>query len=121
MHFTYSVRFLGRLALAALIVASILATGTAAKDRLPSARLSFKTHLVPSGTSTDTSIEYDSLGLSISAIQFDVEHDPTLFGITATAGDVVVNAGKNFVTTALENGNLRILIFGLDQTRLGSG
>jgi hypothetical protein len=121
MYFRFPVIFLRRLAVGALIAWPIWAAGVALGAQPPSAVLSFKTQVVASGDSTDASIKYDDRGVALSVIQFDVEHDPSVHGLTATAGDGAVKAGKFFIATPLQNGNLRILIFGLDQKVVSAG
>src|SRR5580658_70780 len=52
---------------------------------------------------------------SVSALQFDLQYDPSAISIVVTAGDAARSAGKSVYYTDLAPGNRRFLIVGLNQ------
>jgi hypothetical protein len=74
------------------------------------------------GNTVPTSIVYAAEGALVSALQFDVLHDPNALGLTSqTAGSAATAAGKNLDFNTLVPGNTRFVISGLNQNIIGNG
>src|SRR5690349_5524448 len=72
------------------------------------------------GTGTGT-ITYQSGGNTISALQMDLQYDTQAFKITPSLSSAANDAGKTLSTSTLEDGSLRIIVFGFNQTPIADG
>lgn len=73
------------------------------------------------GGRINASVEFVRQGAAVAGLQFDLQYNRKAFSIDATAGSATKSAGKQLVTRVLPNGNLRVLIFGLDKNVLSDG
>src|SRR5574341_371517 len=99
----------------------ILLAAAVVPSRLLAAELSIHTVVASAGDTVDTSVEYRAQGAAVAALQFDLAFDPSVLGITATIGSAAAAAGKSLATAVLPNGNIRFLIFGLNQNVITDG
>jgi hypothetical protein len=64
----------------------------------------------------------NSSGASISSINFDVAYDSKQIRFDeAVAGEAAIKAGKSLSASSLAPGQLRVIIFGLDQNTIANG
>ena len=109
----------------AFLCALIVASATlAASSKLVAANpvLSIGTVYAKPGQTVNTSVLYTPNGAEVSAFQFDLHYDRnTLTGISATLGPAATLAGKMLASAVLSNGDIRYLVYGLNQTVIGHG
>jgi hypothetical protein len=108
------------IAVGRLIASCILAVLCASNARLFASELT-----IPRGGSADDRVnavvEFRAEGTAVSALQFDLRYSAGVLAVTATAGSAATDAGKLLTTTVLANGDLRVLIFGFNQTVISDG
>ncbi len=101
-----------------LLSVALVYVGTAFAQE---AELSIPTVAASAGGTVDTSVEYRAQGAEVAALQFDLAFDPSVLTITARAGSAATAAGKILAQVVLPNGNIRCIIFGLNQNVIADG
>jgi hypothetical protein len=99
----------------------LLSTAGVPSNKALAQQLSLPTVVASAGDSVDVSVEYRAQGAEISAFEFDLQYDPSVLNITATIGSAALAADKLLVTGVLPNGNIRFLIFGINQNVIPDG
>jgi len=72
------------------------------------------------GANVTLPISFNPGGSHIAAVQFSLTLPSTLSPVTVTAGPAASSAGKS-VTAKLKDGRWNIIVFGLNQTPIGTG
>jgi cohesin domain-containing protein len=86
------------------------------------ADVSFEKTVASPGATVLVSVDYRAKGDQVAAIQFDVLFDPTEVAITAVnPGPASTDAGKTVASNLIAPGQMRVLIFGLNQSVIGDG
>ena len=114
------VSLLTRIGLGAVILWATL-SGGADGNRLRAAELSFRTTVIPGGSGAKAGVAYRARRSALSALQFDLQYDQNILAVSVAAGDAAVAAGKVLTTVVLPTGNLRVVIFGFNQTVIADG
>src|SRR6266516_5630756 len=112
---------LHRMCFRALVSCLALCGAAVSSSNLWAAELSPLTTVVVKGETAGTRIEYRSQGSVVSGLQFDLQYDRRVLYIEVSIGSAAAAAGKALATNVLPNGDLRILIFGFNQTVIGNG
>jgi len=89
------------------------------------AELSLPAVRTSAGSSVVTSLEFRAQDTAVSALVFDLQYDPNVLSVTPAIGNAAVAADKVLFYNVLPQpdgkANLRILIFGLNQTAIEDG
>jgi len=72
------------------------------------------------GTAVDLSVSFTAGASDVSTLQFDLALPPALAYLSVTTGTAAGAAGKSASANAIAGG-VRVLVFGLNQTPIGSG
>lgn len=72
------------------------------------------------GTTVPLELRFTAGGSRVSALQFDVDHDPRI-SVSAVAGPSVLSASKTWYSAPLSSGRTRFLAAGLNSNLLESG
>jgi len=100
-----------------IVLAAIGLYGT----RLLAAELSIPMVIAPAGQAVASSVQYSAQRAKVSAFVFDLAFDTSALKITATAGSALTAAGKSLAQAVQPNGNIRFVIFGLNQNVIEDG
>jgi hypothetical protein len=101
--------------LAALLLISFLTPGAWANPTL-----SLGIGAGNPGANVTLPVSFNPGGSQIAAVQFSLKLPSTLSPVTVTAGPAASSAGKS-VTAKLKDGQWNIIVFGLNQTPIGTG
>lgn len=99
------------------MMGAVLATATfvcAAEVWIP-------TVTVRPGDTVTTRVEYRAHGTDVSALSFDLACPDGALSIVPTIGREAKDAGKELASTILPNGNVRVLVYGLNDHVIGDG
>lgn len=102
----------------------VLACANAGSKRLIAAepQLAIPTVDATEDATVKTGIQYTGNGAKVSAFQVDLHYShQAISAISATIGPAAAAAGKMLTSAVLSNGDIRFLVFGLNQTVIGSG
>ncbi len=72
------------------------------------------------GTAVDVPVTFTAGTTAVSTLQFDLTFPSALSYVSVTTGSAATAAGKSASASAI-SGGVRVLIFGLNQTAIGSG
>lgn len=72
------------------------------------------------GSTVPLELRFTAGGSRVSALQFDVDHDPRI-SISAVAGPSAVNSSKTLYSAPLSSGRTRFLAAGLNRNLFGNG
>lgn len=110
-----------KLFLSALMLACT-ALGSSQKLVAAEPELSIPTVDAKQDQTVKTTVQYRADLAKVSAFQFDLQYDrKVISNISATLGPAAAAAGKTLASAVLSNGNIRYLVFGLNQTVIGDG
>jgi uncharacterized repeat protein (TIGR01451 family) len=73
------------------------------------------------GASVDLSIQFSAGTRGVSALQFDLSLPPGVTYVSATSGAAAAAAGKSVSANPITAAQLRVLVFGLNQTAIPAG
>jgi hypothetical protein len=104
-----------------MILSSASAVTTTTALGQPTARLALSTAVASAGSSVVAKVQYRALGSEVSALQFDLEYDPSVLTVIPTIGNAAEAADKTLAFAVLSPGHLRAIVFGLNQTVIGDG
>ena len=102
----------------------VLSAGLMLQGALAGADLSIGSYSATAGQSVTASVSYAAQGSSVAALQFDLSYNPAAISISAASvavGPASTSAGKSITAVLLPNGNIRVLLFGLNQNVLQDG
>ena len=88
---------------------------------LPAAEIKIPPLEVTTGSSTLVLASLDSRTQSISALQFDLEYDASLFQIGVAVAESIRTSEKNLFVADLAPNRKRILVYGLNQNVINDG
>jgi hypothetical protein len=109
------------MALVVGLVACAVVTGASRDDvRLP--KLSFETAIVAPGTTSMANVTFEAGTTPLAGLQFDLEFDhDRVQSVSPVAGDAAVVAEKSVTSAVLEDGRVRIIVFGFNANTISSG
>jgi hypothetical protein len=99
----------------ALLIAS------AAVSTLSAATLSGASGNAAAGQTVTLGVSYAAQASSVAALQFDLSFDPTRLSISIAAGTAAISASKSVQSMALPNGDIRVIVWGPNQTAIANG
>jgi len=100
-----------------LAVAAVFVTA----GPLLAAQVSMPVTQARAGETVESSVQYRAQGAEVAALNFDLAFDDSVLTITPTVGSAAADAGKGLEYTVLPSGNLRVLIFGVNENVIGDG
>jgi uncharacterized protein (TIGR03437 family) len=86
-----------------------------------SSQISLSSQSAGPGTSVVISAVFSPQGDLISALQFDLQYDPSAMSLGVTAGDALRNSGKSLYYTDLAPDRRRFIVVGLNQNAISTG
>lgn len=103
----------------------IFASFSIASVGLPSASLATEISIPNQSAGPNASVPVEVIfspqNDSVSALQFDLQYDPSVMSMVVIAGDAARSAGKSVYYTDLAPGDRRFLVVGLNQNGITTG